>query len=137
MSLDLQTLLTGILVVQIGLLEFFILRNVISLRVRFQGILNDFANPEARQGFWKEIAHGVMRALGERQGALKGAATREVGSALIESGDLGNVALAGLASFLPKKYQAFAPILAPYIQQFLGSRLPAAQQQQQQGQGLP
>lgn len=120
--MDLQTLLTLVLVVQIGLLEFFILRNVISLRQSFYSTIKSFADPEKREGLFREIAHGVLRAASERAGALKGATSRQAESAL--QGDISGLAVSGLASFLPKKYQMFAPLIAPYIQQFI-ERQPA------------
>lgn len=133
MTLDLQTLLTLVLVIQIGLLEFFILRNVISLRQTFSSTLRDFRDPSRREGLFREIAHGVMRALGERQGALKGAASRQMEGAL--TSDVSGLAISGLASFLPKKYQAFAPLIAPYIQQFIERGQPLLGGQNGQGPG--
>jgi len=104
----------GILLVFI---DVFVLLNIAKFRLRFESFVNAFNDTEKREGLFKEIAHGVMRAAGERAGAVKGAASRQ--SEALLSQDVSGLAISGLASFLPKKYQAFAPLLAPYIQQFM------------------
>lgn len=102
----------------VGVLQLF---QMVATKVgiaRLWGFINDFNVPEHRISLFSEIAHGVMKAASERAGAVKGAASRQAESAL--TSDVSGLALSGLASFLPKKYQAFAPLIAPYIQQFLG-----------------
>src|SRR5439155_18028178 len=117
----------GILLVFV---DVFVLLNIIRFRTGFESFVNRFNDPEARQGLFSEIAHGVMKAASERAGAVKGAASRQMEAQL--GGDVSGLAISGLASFLPKKYQAFAPLIAPYIQQFLerqgGSALMGGQQ---------
>ena len=104
----------GILLVFV---DIFVLLNIVKFRVRFENFVNGFQDPEKREALFKEISHGVMRAASERAGAVKGAASRQAESMLGQ--DVSGIAISGLASFLPKKYQAFAPLIAPYIQQFL------------------
>src|SRR5438093_4399119 len=105
MSLLDTSLPTWILVIQIGILELLILINIVRLRSLVFGFLNGFTNPTSREALWKEISHGVMRAASERAGAVRGAASRQVEAEL--GGNLQGLAISGLASFLPKKYQAF------------------------------
>ena len=122
----------GILLVFV---DVFVLLNIIRFRTHFENFVSDFQDPEARQILFSEIAHGVMKAASERAGAVKGAASRQMESQL--TGDVSGLAISGLASFLPKKYQAFAPLIAPYIQQFLerqGGPLGGQQASTQSGQ---
>jgi len=138
MSLLDTSLPSWILVIQLAILEVLILINIVRLRTTVFSFLNGFQDPEKRESLWKEISHGVMRAVGERQGAVKGAASRQMEATLGQ--DVSGLAISGLASFLPKKYQAFAPLLAPYIQQFIGQQMPQLQGsngQQSSSQGQP
>jgi|SRR5438445_6996768 len=116
----------GILLVFV---DVFVLLNVVKFRQHFEEFVGGFQDPESRQLLFSEIAHGVMKAASERSGAIRGAASRQAESAL--GGDVSGLAISGLASFLPKKYAAFAPLIAPYIQQFL-ERSPGLSQAQQQ-----
>jgi len=126
--MDLSSLGTWVLVAQIAILEGLVLVNLVKFRVAFYSLMGDFKDPEKRESLFKEIAHGVMRAASERSGAIQGAVSRKAEASL--SGDVSGLAISGLASFLPKKYQAFAPLIAPYIQQFLekqgGGLLPSS-----------
>lgn len=148
MSLDTPTLLLLSIAIIEGFVGVLQLIQMIGTRVgvlKVTRILNSFENPDNRITMWKEAAHGVMRAFQERQGALKGAATRQIDASIAESGDFGAAAAAGLMEILPKKYKWVAPLIAPQVQGYveqavakLGNRFPASQQQQQQGgQGLP
>jgi len=109
----------GILLVFV---DVFVLLNLVKFRTNFESFVNGFQNPESREALFKEIAHGVMKAASERSGALRGAASRSAEATLGQ--DVSGLAISGLASFLPKKYQAFAPLIAPYIQQFLEKQTP-------------
>jgi len=104
----------GILLVFV---DVFVLLNIVRFRVRFENFVNGFHDPEKREALFKEISHGVMRAASERAGAVKGAASRQAESMLGQ--DVAHKAAATLVSHDPKKYQAHAPLIAPYIQQFL------------------
>ena len=141
--MDLVTLFLGLIAVIEGFVGVLQLVQMVGSRVllgRINAIFQSFStDPEARKGLFAEIAHGVMKALSERQGALKGAASRQMEAGL--NSDVSGLAISGLASFLPKKYQAFAPLIAPYVQQF-HEKSPLGQQggsgqSPGQGQGQP
>ena len=117
MSLLDPSLATWILVFQIGLLETLLLVNLVKFRAQFLSFIHGFADPESRKALFGEIAHGVLKAASERAGAVRGATSRQAEALM--GADVSGIAIQGLASFLPKKYQAFAPLIAPYIQQFL------------------
>ena len=128
----LPLIIGGILLVFV---DVFVLLNIIRFRTGFESFIHGFEDPERRELLFKEIAHGVMKAASERSGALRGAASRQAESAL--GADVSGLAISGLASFLPRKYQAFAPLIAPYIQQFLerqGGPLGGQQASTQSGQ---
>src|SRR5207249_8625232 len=88
----------GILLVFV---DVFVLLNIIRFRTGFESFIHGFEDPEKREALFKEISHGVMRAASERAGAVKGAASRQMESAL--GSDVSGIAISGLASFLPKK----------------------------------
>jgi hypothetical protein len=56
--------------------EVFILLNVAKFRVMVTAWLLAWSSPETRKSLFGEIAHGVMRALQERAGSMKGAAVK-------------------------------------------------------------
>src|SRR6267378_1260225 len=88
----------GILLVFV---DVFVLLNIIKFRTQFESFVFGFQDPEKREGLFKEIAHGVMRAASERSGAVKGAASRVAEAQM--GMDVSGLAVSGLASFLPKK----------------------------------
>lgn len=135
--MDLPTLILAVIAIIEGFVGVLQLIQMIGSRVllgRINGLFQSFANdPEARKGLFAEISHGVLKALGERQGALKGAASRQMEASL--NSDVSGLAISGLASFLPKKYHAFAPLIAPYVQQYLEKKQLALLGGQQASQG--
>lgn len=139
--MDLPTLLLLTIAIIEGFVGILQLIQMVGTRVAvnyLRSFVAGFGDPEARVGLFKEIAHGVMRAASERAGAVKGAASREMGASLLETADLGTAATIGLAEFLPKKYRAFAPLIAPYIQQFMSKNMQQSlPSNSQSGQGLP
>ena len=135
MSLLDSSLATWILVIQIGILETLLLVNLLRFRAQFLSFIQGFNNPDARKLLFGEIAHGVMKAASERAGAVRGAASRQAESMM--GADLSGAAIQGLASFLPKKYQAFAPLIAPYIQQFMERAQAGQATGNSSGGGLP
>ena len=141
MSLDLPTLLLLVIAIIEGFVGILQLLQMIGTRIavgRVFGFMKSFEKPEVFEGLVKQITHGVLRAASERAGAVKGAASRQMEAGL--SQDVSGLAISGLASFLPKKYQAFAPLLAPYIQGFLekqGAALPSSNQGQSRNGGIP
>lgn len=124
--MDLSTLLLLSIAIIEGFVGILQLIQMIGTRVGIlwlQGLFKNASTPEGQEELFKRIAHGVLRAISERSGAVKGAASRSVGAELLEGGDLSTAATLGLAEFLPKKYRAFAPLIAPYIQQFMGQKM--------------
>lgn len=80
-------------------LEFFVLRNISVFRTWMTTFLTTFSSPEHRKQLFSELAHGVLRALSERAGSLRGAAARQDQSSAITdlvSGEGGLGALGAL-----------------------------------------
>ncbi len=105
------------LIVGLYVIEGLLLLQALAIKRWAYRFGSEWRTPEGRESLFKEIAHGVMRAASERSGSLRGAASKQAEAAM--GTDISGLAISGLASFLPNKYRAFAPLIAPYIQQFL------------------
>lgn len=110
-ALDISSILNEVVALSIVLapLEFFILRNVIVFRSTFDKLrsrLDDWlvvlGTKEGRASVISELGHGLLRAVTEKAGSLKGAEMRQQNAGLLEMVKGGG---AGALAALPGKIE--------------------------------